>query len=244
MADFIPWWGYFGGAVRYFAYALSYESFSKVRWEQFTAYCVWFGPRSLHLVTLGAIVISIALTVQCVTELQKYQAQDLSGAVISIGLLRELGPLTISLAWCARVAAMIAEESRRYIGDGSEEEYVERFILVRYLAALAMAVPLGVYGLVVGFVTAALFAPIMGVSSTGDFLESARQGIQMTDVLVYFVKLILVNPTIGVFAGCVCGRAQRSPFAPVAAHAVTATFLVGYTANLIITSIVYLQLKY
>ena len=245
LTDFKPWIGQFGGAVRMFLRSFSYQSIRNVRWEQFKAYCVWFGPRSFHLVALGAVVVSLALTIQCVTELQEYQAQDLSGAVISIGLLRELGPLTISLAWCARVAALIAEESRRYAGgeNGSQDYYSENYILVRYLAALAMSVPAGAYGLIVGFVTAALFAPLLGASSTGDFLESARQGIASKDIFTYFLKLLLINPTIGVFAGCICGRAFSSPFAPVAANAVTATFLVGYTANLIVTSILYIQMK-
>lgn len=244
IVDFVPWWSSIGTACRYFFKSLSYESFRKVRWEQFKAYCYWFGPRSIYLVTFGAMAISLALAVQCITELQKFQAEDFSGALISIGLLRELGSITISLAWGARASALIAEEARRYIGNGTEDDFVDRFVLVRYLAALAMGIPLSAYGLAIGFLTGALFSPLLGVSSTADFIESAKQQIQVQDLVVYFFKLGLVNPTIAVFAGCICGRAERSPFAPVAAHAVTATLITGYLANLLVTALVYIPLRY
>lgn len=92
----------------------------------------------------------MTLTIQCVVELQKYQAEELSGAVISIGLLREIGPLTVSLAWCARVAARIAAEAQTYCDSGKNEEFAQQFVLPNYLATLAMAIPLGTYGLLVG----------------------------------------------------------------------------------------------
>lgn len=243
MTDLLPWWCSIGAAVRLFAGALSYESFKKVRWEEFKAYCYWFGPRSIYLVTFGSMAIALALAIQCITELQKFQAESFSGALISIGLLRELGSITISLAWGARASALIAEEARRYIGNGTEEDFVERFVLVRYLAALAMGIPLSAYGLAIGFITGALFSPILGVSSTADFVESAKQQIQFQDLVVYFFKLGLVNPTIAVFVGCLCGRAERSPFAPAAAHAVTATLTTGYMANLLVSALVYIPMR-
>ena len=181
------------------------------------------GQRSFHFVAFAAVFISIALTVQCVIEMQKYRAQDVSGAVIAIGLLRELGPLTVSLAWCARVSALLGFEASKFVG--SDSEFAHRFVFPNYLAALMVSVPLGAYGLLFGFLTAALVAPMLSVSSTADFLESAKIGIQDKDLFVYFLKLILINPTIGVFAGCSAGRlAAADPLAPVGANAVTATF--------------------
>lgn len=198
------------------------------------------GARSFHLVAFAACFVAIALTLECVIELQKYRAQDISGLVISIGLLRELGPLTVSLAWCARVAALVSNEARNYPIDGSLSEFAQGFVFPRYMAALLMSVPLGGYGLVIGFVTAALVAPLLGVSSSNDFVESARQGLVDKDIAVYFIKLILVNPTIAVFAGCSAGWYARGNIdVPVGANAVTATFLFGYAANLAVTMVAY-----
>lgn len=200
------------------------------------------GEQGFHLVALAAVFVSIPLTIQCVVEMQKYRAQDLSGAMISLGLLREIGPLTVSLAWCARVSAMLSKEANNYSGNNDIKEFAQTFVSPGYLAAIATSVPLGAYGLVFGFVTAAVVAPLLGVTSTNDFLESARQGIQDKDLIVYFFKLILVNPTIGVFAGCAAGwygRGNKST--PVEANAVTATFLTGYFVNMIVTYAAYLH---
>lgn len=200
------------------------------------------GRDSFHFVAISSLLISIALTIQCVIELQKYQAADISGAAISIGLLREMGPLTISVAWCARVGARISEEARNLRTKyRSDRDFARHFLPVRATAALLMSVPLGAYGLVVGFVTAALYAPMIGVNSSIDFAESARSAISDTDVFVYFFKLIAINPLVGVFAGCASGLNTPESDMPVAAKAVTFTFMACYGLNLLITMSAFIE---
>jgi len=199
------------------------------------------GLQSFHFVSLSAAVVSICLTIQCVVELQKFQAQDLSGAVISIGLLREIGPLTISMAWCAMVAARVSEDAKRYYPQyQSDGAFASGFVLPRYVAAIAMSIPLAAYGLLFGFLTGALFAPLIGVTSTADFLDSAREAIKDKDLVVYFLKLGFVNPSVGIFAGCVAGMRAKDPSQPIAADAVSATFLTCFALNLAVTSAAYL----
>ena len=241
----IPFWlAPLGLSVRLFFHAISLDALMRIRSAEFRGCCRWMGAKSFHLVAFAAVFVSIALTIQCVFEMRKYDAQALSGAVISIGLLRELGPLTVSLAWCARVSALVGHEARNYPGSNDIGEFGRTFVCPRYLAALAMALPLGAYGLVAGFITGALVAPLLGVSSTSQFLESARQGIEHRDLAVYFFKLNLVNPTIGVLAGCAAGwygRGSGNVSVAVGANAVTATFLAGYIANLLVTYAAYIH---
>lgn len=239
LVEIVPWFAPLGLSARLFVQSLTPAAFTTLSWAEMRLYCRWMGLRSFHLVALAACAIGVALTIQCVIELSKYRAQDLSGAVISIGLLREVGPLTVSIAWCVRVASLLAEEARQVSPSMSELNFARRFVLPRYLCALAMSIPLGGYGLLVGFVTGALAAPLLGVNSTMDFLESARQGIQDRDLVTYFVKLIVVNPTVGVFAGCAAGFVGRGTNMPVASQAVTATFIGCYIANLIFTMFIF-----
>ena len=239
-SDIAQWLTPLGLSVRLFVSSLSWTAISAIRLDEFQTFCRWMGKRSFHFVALSAVFVSIALTIQCVVELQKYRAEDISGAVIAIGLLREFGPLTVSLAWCARVSALVSDEARSY-GSSNIVDFARYFVCPRYLAALSMAVPLGAYGLVFGFITAAVLAPLLGVSSTNDFLESAKKGIQDRDLFVYFFKLILINPTIGVFAGCAAGFLARGNMSvPAAANAVTATLLAGYIANALVTFAIFL----
>lgn len=241
-ADFIPWLAPLGRSVRLFFATFGPSSFRGWSWSEFRSNCSWMGPQAFHFVTLSAVMVSLALTIQTVIELHKFNAQDISGAAIAIGLLREIGPLTISTAWCVRVACRLSEEVKRHhLQWHNDWKLAGTYVLPRYLAALSMSVPSGAYGLAVGFITGALFAPLIGVSSASDFLESARQAIQDKDLAIYFIKLILVNPTIGVFAGVAAGMAARDDAEPVAANAATATFLGCFVFNLAVTAVMYLH---
>ena len=69
---------------------------------------------SLCSLFVSSVFVSLALTIHTVLELGKYGAQDLSGQVIAPLLLRELGALTVSLAWSARVAALVCLEAQHF----------------------------------------------------------------------------------------------------------------------------------
>lgn len=240
--DIIEWMSPVGASVRLMFGLLSFEAFKNLDWAEMRKHCQWMGLQSFHFVSLSAALVAVALTIETVVELQKFQAQDLSGAAISVGLLREIGPLTISAGWCTMVAARIAEEAKAlYTEYGSDRDFSRGFILPRYICALAMSIPLGAYGLLFGFLTGAFFAPLIGVTSTADFLESARLMIHDKDIAVYFIKLVLVNPSVGVFAGAICGMASKGRSEPVAANAVLATLLGCFALNLFVTVAVYLQ---
>lgn len=240
--DIATWLAPVGTSVRLFFSALTPGAFSRLSWRDMRTYCMWLGPRSFHLVATAAVLVSMALTTQCVVELRQYQAEDLAGAVITIGLLRELGAITVSVAWCAMVSAMIAEEARASRSRwASQGEFAKYFVLPRYLCAIMMSLPLSAYGLVIGFVTAALFGQVIGGSPVTDFTESARQAIRDKDLVVYFAKLLFINPTIGVFAGCAAGLAARHRDTPVAPQAMTATFIACLAINLAVTAMAYLS---
>ena len=237
-SDFILWMTPVGCAVRLMFETLRPGNFLNISFREYKEHCKWMGPGQFHLVAFSSVLVSIALTIQCVVELQKYQAADISGMAISIGLLREMGPLTISVAWCAIVAARISEVARN-----TSKEFAGKFIPVRLLAALTVSVPLGAYGLIIGFVTAALYAPLIGVNSAMDFAESARVAITDTDVAVYFIKLIAVNPVLAVFIGSSCGMIEKDHSAPVSAKAVSLTVLGCYLLNLAVTVAAFIEGK-
>ena len=240
--DFIDWMAPVGRAAKLLFNSLSLESIKGINWGELRYHCKWMGLDSFHFIAVSSLLISVALTIQCVVELQKYQAADISGAAISIGLLRELGPLTISVAWCARVGARISEEARNQRSRfDNDRDFARHFLPVRATAALCMSITLGAYGLAVGFITAALYAPMIGVNSSIDFAEAARIAITDKDIFVYFFKLIAINPLVGVFAGCASGLAARDSDMPVAAKAVTFTFLACYGLNLLITMAAFIE---
>jgi phospholipid/cholesterol/gamma-HCH transport system permease protein len=235
----LRWLKPLGKSILLLSDALRPQSFRKFDWELFASKCVWLGPQSLPLVSLSAIFIGLTLTLQAVLEMRYLRSQDLSGAVIAIGLLRELGPITVSMAWAARVTAHLCAEGRYFGLERSDADYASNFVLPNLLAGYLMSIPLAAYGLVVGFLTAALFAPTLGVSSTNDFMETARLYIRDKDVMTYFVKLILINPTLAVLIGSAFGREDEELQRFASANAVTALFIAGFITNWLFTYAVY-----
>jgi phospholipid/cholesterol/gamma-HCH transport system permease protein len=234
------WLPEFGWTIRLFVRSLSPAAFANLRWNDLKYHCRWMGSGSLPMIAFSAIFISIALTTQVVLELKTFRVQNLAGMLIAIGLLRELGPLTCSLAWSARVAAYVGADAARKAEAYNDADFAERFILCRWIAGLMSAVPLSAFGLTIGFLAGGLYAPCIGVSSTTEFMDGARSAVKYKDLAVYFFKLILMNPTIAVFVGCSCGRNRRESTAMRAANAVAGTAIWGTLANLAVTSAVYL----
>lgn len=235
------WLPAFGWTARQFVCAFSPASWRALRAEDVATHFRWMGPGSLPLVTFSAVFIALALTTQATLELDKYRAQDMAGPLIAIGLLRELGPLTCSMAWCAQVAVYLCGETAEFCrGPGCSDDFGTAFLLPRYIAALGAGLCLSAFGLVVGFTAAAAYAPLIGVSSSADFLESARLWIQDKDVGVYFVKLVLINPTVAFFVGCSCGRSIAALTPLALAKTVAALFIVGAIVNYSVSALVYL----
>src|SRR5579883_3394178 len=97
-----------GRAARLSAQLLTIDAIKAIDWRDFRETCLWMGAGSLSFVVFAGIFISWALTLQTISEMNKFNADDLAGSVIAVGLLRELGPLTVSLAWSARTSARIS----------------------------------------------------------------------------------------------------------------------------------------
>jgi len=234
------WLPSFGWTVRQFILAFSPRSWRNLNLADFSEHFHWMGPGSLPLITFSSIFIALALTTQATIELTKYRAQDMAGPLIAIGLLRELGPLTCSMAWCAQVAVFLSQDTAEFRRAHGEEDFGTGFILPRYLAALAAGLGLSAFGLVIGFTAAAAYAPLIGVSSSADFLETARLAIKDKDVCVYFTKLVLINPTVAFMVGCSCGKATDDATPLSAARTVAALFIAGAIVNYLVSAVVYL----
>jgi hypothetical protein len=73
-----------------------------------------------------------------------------------------------------------------------------------------------------------------------DFLESARLGVKNKDLIVYFIKLIAINPTVAVLAGSAYGLSGWKKKSPTVATALTTMFIVDVAVMWLVTSIAYL----
>ena len=71
---------------------------------------IYLGIHSIPIVSLTALFIGMAFSVQVVKELLRFGAPDLVGGVVAIAVWRELGPLMTGVVIAGRVGASIAAE--------------------------------------------------------------------------------------------------------------------------------------
>jgi phospholipid/cholesterol/gamma-HCH transport system permease protein len=228
--------GNLGQAVILFAATL--RSLPQLSWPDFIEQCKEIAFGSITLIVLAALFVGAALSLQTVVELQNFEAQDYAGSVISIGLLRELGPLTVGLAWAGWLTAKIMADMESVSSTfpvASKQIFARQFIAPRYLAALSMALPLATFGLAVGFLVGALTAASVGVTTTNTFFGAARMVIHNKDLAAYFLKLVLINPTIAVFTACAYGFNNHTP-GKATADALMAAFITTFIANFLLTA--------
>lgn len=218
--------------------AFSVRTFARLQLGEIRQELNWMLLSSVPEIILLSSFVALALTLQTVIELRQFKAADLAGSVIAVGLLRELGPLIVSSAWCAKVAAGLCSQTRELLLKGQSSRF-SSFLCTRLVAALIAAVPLSAYGLFFGLLTGAALAPHLGSTSTADFLENARQSVKDKDLCTFFLKLCLINPTAGVFCGCITAlRLRLSPSQAVVAAVGTTTVAVA-CMNWITTALLY-----
>ncbi|HEY1645908.1 MAG TPA: ABC transporter permease [Candidatus Saccharimonadales bacterium] len=221
----------------------SLDALSKFDFRSYIENCRTMGIGSFPLISLAAVFISFTVTLQVVFVATKYGVEEIAGGVIAAGLLRELGPLTLGVAWAARVAVLFAEEAV-CLPEMSDRKFAASFTLPRYAAAVSMAFPLSVYGLVIGFLTATATAAVLGGVPPDIFLEAGRLGVTNKDVMVYFIKLVLINPASAIFAAAIYLRLTQDRSRRVISRTLTAAVIVAYAANATISNLFYAPMNH
>ena len=206
------------------------------------------GVDSLLIVTLTLLFTGVVLTLQTATELIKYGAQGTIGAIIAIGIGRELGPVLVGVVCAGRVgAAITAEISTMKVTEQIDAlrvmavSPVDYLILPRMLACM-MVVPLltvfgdfiGVFG---GWVVAVYYS---GISSF-TFTHSLAVYVDAYDLVGGLVKAIFFGNVIAVL-GCYYGLHAPDGAAGVGqatTRTVVSSIIVIFILNAFLTFLLY-----
>jgi phospholipid/cholesterol/gamma-HCH transport system permease protein len=160
------------------------------------------GVRSLPIVILTAIFSSLVMTVQMGVQLQRFGALEYVGNVVSMSLVRELGPVLTALLVGGRVGAGIAAE----IGSMAVTEQVDairsmgadpvkKLVVPRVLAAVISLPLLTVLANTLGVLASAVIAGLEYGIGMRYFLTSVGRSVGLDDFLGGVGKTI-------VFGGC------------------------------------------
>ncbi|HEY0004036.1 MAG TPA: ABC transporter permease [Pyrinomonadaceae bacterium] len=165
------------------------------------------GVGSLTIILLTGFFTGGVLTVQTFPTLKAYGAQDQTGYLVAISLVRELGPVLSALMTTGRVGSAISAE----LGSMVVSQQIDamralgtdpiRKLVAPRLIALLITLPLltmvaDLVGIVGGWATA---IGLYGIPSSV-FVSSVRQGITTDDIIGGVLKPFVFALIIGVIA--------------------------------------------
>ena len=169
------------------------------------------GVGSLVIVTLTGFFTGAVLAVQSEGVLRRYGAVSMSGQLVALTLIRELGPVLSALMLSGRIGAGIASElgsmvvseqinAMRALGT----DPIRRLVTPRLVAMLIMLPILTLVCNAVGMLGGWLIAHTKLLISSNQFWSDAMNSLQFSDLVGTLVKPVVFGFIIAM-TGCYTG---------------------------------------
>jgi phospholipid/cholesterol/gamma-HCH transport system permease protein len=169
------------------------------------------GVGSLSVVILTGFFTGAVLALQTSKTLSTFGAKGLTGSLVAVSLVRELGPVLSSLMLAGRVGSGIASElgsmvvteqinAMRALGT----DPIKKLVVPRILASIAMLPILTIVADGVGIFGGLVIAvQLLGLSS-GLYLNSAWNSLSYMDLFGGLLKPLIFGFLVAI-VGCHCG---------------------------------------
>jgi phospholipid/cholesterol/gamma-HCH transport system permease protein len=180
-------------------------------WREFTRQCFEIGNKSLPLVAITGMIMGLVLTIQSRPIMEDFGAESWLPAMVSVSLIREIGPVITALICAGKVGSGIGAE----LGSMKVTEQIDAMEVsasnpFKYLVATrVMAVTLMLPLLVFFSDACGLFGSFLGVNIKGDvqfvlYFSRAFSAIKFTDFIPASIKSVFFGMAIGL-VGCYKG---------------------------------------
>ncbi|HLV22770.1 MAG TPA: ABC transporter permease [Polyangiaceae bacterium] len=195
-------------------YTFSRRSLSTSRLAALVDQSIEMGANGVPIVALLSALVGVVLAFQGAYQLQRFGADMFVAEVVSLGMVREFGPLITAIIVAGRTGAAIAAE----LGTMAVREEIDAlralgidpvaFLVLPRLLAITLALPaLTLFSMVIGMVAG------LGVTSLLELPVSAvlwrmRDALVLDDFVLGFVKSVLFAWLIGI-TGCFLGLSTR-----------------------------------
>lgn len=174
---------------------------------------VKIGIESLPVALVASLFVGMVFAVQIAGEFVRFGAGKYAGAVMSIGLARELGPAIVGMVIGVRIAATIAAE----IGTMKVTEQIDalkalgsnpvRYLVIpRFLACAAMLPLLTIFADILGFL-GGYFVATTRINPV-EYLDTARNLLKTWDIYGGLIKTIFFGMLISIIS-CQKGLSTR-----------------------------------
>ena len=165
------------------------------------------GVRSVSIVVLTALFTGLVLALQTGIGLQRFGSAEYTGFIVSLAIVRELGPVLTALIVGGRVAGGIAAE----LGSMTVTEQVDairamgadpirKLVVPRVLACVLMLPMLTVFADVLGILGGMLISDAQFGLPPLYFLETVKQSVHLSDVGSGIAKTVFFGFAIAVIA--------------------------------------------
>ena len=210
------------------------------------------GVGSLAIVCLTGLFTGMVLTVQSAATLDAFGARPYVGRMVSLSMIRELGPVLTSLMVAGRVGSGMAAElgsmvvteqidAMRALGT----DPIRKLVTPRMVAAIVMVPILTVLSDAVGMVGGYLVARFTLRLTTAFYWHSAVDAIRSYDLIMGLIKPLVFGYIIA-SVGCYIGLSTKGGTQGVGLSTTRAVVMASvlilateYFLNLIILHFVY-----
>ena len=200
------------GELTYFAGRFFKEVFSKpFEFKELLRQCHSIGNRSILLVGVTGFIIGLVLTLQTRPTLQEFGAVSWMPSMVSISIIREIGPVIIALTFAGRIASGIGAE----LGSMKVTEQIDamevsgtnpfKFLVVtRVLATTFMLPLLVVFGDAIALYGSYIIENVKGDVSFVLYFNKVFNALEFSDIIPATIKTFFFGLAIGL-VGCFKG---------------------------------------
>ncbi|MGJ8676029.1 MAG: MlaE family ABC transporter permease [Akkermansiaceae bacterium] len=169
--------------------------FGRKRWQQIIAQVVEIGFNSQPVVIITGAFVGAVLAAQGLFQLSSFKMESMGGAMVSVGMLRELGPTLTGVMLAGRVGASMAAE----IGTMKVSEQIDAlrsmsvnpidYLVTPRFIAMIISVPLliteaAAFGIMASWVVG---TQVFGVSEAW-WTHHTNMRTDMSDIYISLIK--------------------------------------------------------
>ena len=200
---FIEVYGMYAFSIQYFKQVFSPPFEFKELYRQFFQ----VGNKSLGLVSITGFIIGFVLALQAIPTLQPFGATSLIPAMISISIVREIGPVITGLICAGKIGSGIGAE----LGSMKVTEQIDamevsacnpfKYLVVTRITATTLMIPLLIiYADTIALLGGYLALNIVSDVSFGLYFSQVFDTLGYADLLPATIKTFFFGYTIGLVA--------------------------------------------
>ena len=200
------------GKIAQFIYVFITEGLKpEYEWKEFMKQCFHAGNKSLPLAGITAFIIGMVLTIQSRPTLQLFGAEAWLPSMVSISIVREIGPVITALICAGKIGSGIGAE----LGSMRVTEQIDainvsgvnpfRYLIATRIMAVTFMLPvLVIVSDAISLLGSFIAINIQGHISLRLYINQVFNNVQFSDIVPSLIKSYFFGFAIG-FIGCYKG---------------------------------------